>query len=359
MKRGHRSILFIAVLLIILLVPAGISLAEEHKNDIVQFGGDIVIGEEDVVSGAVVSFNGDITVLGHVQGDVVSFLGNVTLSDGSVVTGDVVVFKGDVLKKDTAVIGGKIVAAENLGELEVLEKYSRTHDNFVPTNPSVVNHNYRSGGTNTFFSSIMQLLGLLGLIALGASIFPRHLNTMSLELSKDLFRTFLIGLAAWIIYPFTMLVLTLTIIGIPVAILMGILVPVIILLGALVSAVALGSARLRPILRNTFNWAKEPNLLVEGLLGIFVLWLVSKAPIVGWLVIPVIAIFGLGVILTTKFGTNRPWFAKKEKLVQVSTPASLTGNETDNRNKEDVSEDISQEIKDVEEESDEENNDEK
>lgn len=227
------------------------------------------------------------------------------------VTGDVVVFKGEVLKQDTAVIGGKIVAGESLGEFKILERDSGPGDSSIPSLP--VNRDYRDHGTATFFSSVLQLLGLLGLAALGASIFPRHLNTMSLELTKDILRTFLIGLAAWIIYPFTMLVLVITIIGIPVALIMGLLVPVIFLLGALVTAAALGSARLRPMLSNTFSWAKEPNLLIVGMLGIFVLWLVSKAPIIGWLVVPLIAIFGLGIILTTKFGTNKPWFARKEK----------------------------------------------
>ncbi len=334
MKRGYKSILFIAVLLLILLVPAAGSLAEEPKDGIVQFGGDITIGEDEVVRGDVVSFNGDVKVLGHVEGDVVSFLGDVTLLGNSVVTGDVVVFKGEVLKEGNATISGRTVASENLEDFKIMDKYPRDNVSYIPTNP-----------TNTFFSSIMQLLGLLGLVALGASIFPKHLNTMSVELTKDLFRTLLIGLAAWIIYPFTMLVLVITLIGIPVAILMGILVPVIFLLGALVSSVALGSARLRPLLSNTFSWAKEPNLLIEGLLGIFVLWLVSKAPIVGWLVIPVIAIFGLGVILTTKFGTNRPWFAKKEKQAIETNSVQLTSDEYVKKDNEiDTSDSIEEEI---------------
>lgn len=340
MKRRYKSILFIAVMLLILLVPAAMSFAGEHEGGIVEFGGDIVIGEEEVVNGDVVSFNGNVTVLGQVKGDIVSFLGNVTLSDNSLVTGDVVVFKGEVLKKDTAVIGGTIVANQNLGDF-----------NFAtPANPSQVNQNYRSHGTSSFFSSMLQLLGLLGLVALGASIFPRHLSTMSMELSKDIMRTLLIGLAAWIIYPFTMLVLILTIIGIPVAILMGILVPIIFLLGALVSSVALGSGRLRPLLSNTFNWAKEPNILIEGLLGIFVLWLVSQAPIVGWLVIPVTGVFGLGVILTTKFGTNKPWFSKKEKQPLGPNPVGITeAEEKMEDNSISISDGIKEEIKTEEE----------
>ncbi|WP_028309299.1 polymer-forming cytoskeletal protein [Desulfitibacter alkalitolerans] len=312
MNRVAKGILLLTVIVLLIFSLGSASLAQEAREGIVQFGGDVVISAEEIIYGDVVSFKGDVTVQGQVHGDVVSFLGNVTLSENALVTGDVVVFKGEVLKQDTTVIGGKIVAGENLDEFKILERDSGAGDTSIPNLP-VVKRDYRDHGTTTFFSSVLQLLGLLGLAALGASIFPRHLNTMSLELTKDILRTFLIGLAAWIIYPFTMLVLVITIIGIPVALIMGLLIPVIFLLGALVTAVALGSARLRPMLSNTFSWAKEPNLLIEGMLGIFVLWLVSKAPIIGWLVVPLIAIFGLGIILTTKFGTNKPWFARKEK----------------------------------------------
>ena len=286
---------------------------EEIYGDMVSFSGSIVINAHEIVYGNVVSFNGPIMVQGQVHGDVVSFNGNVTLQENAMVMGDVVVLNGEISRQDTAVIMGNIVTGGGMGGFRDFGRNFSTGGSNVNFNfGDHRNHHHR--GT-TFFSSVLQLLGLLGLAALGASLFPRHLNTMSLELTRDIFRILLVGLAAWIVYPFIMLVLIITIIGIPIALIMGLLIPLIFLLGTLVTAAALGSAGLRPMLSNTFSWAREPNLLIEGLLGVLVLWLVSQAPIVGWFVIPLAAIFGLGVIVTTKFGTNKPWFAKKEKPI--------------------------------------------
>ncbi|MDW7675878.1 MAG: hypothetical protein SCK28_15240, partial [Bacillota bacterium] len=121
------------------------------------------------------------------------------------------------------------------------------------------------------------------------------------------------GLAAWVIYPFAILVLVLTIIGIPIAILLAMLIPVIYLIGLITTAIALGNGRIREMLGNSFTWAKEPNILIGAIIGVLVLWLVGKAPIVGALVIPIVAVLGMGVALTTKFGTNKPWFKGSQK----------------------------------------------
>ncbi len=286
-----RSVLIATIFLFILALPIGAFAAQIEHNNITQISGDIYIQEDEVILGDVVNLHGNTTVAGRVHGNIVNVWGDVILLDGSTVSGDIVVLAGKVQRNGSATLDGSII------------------------NKSFDNREYSNYGKNdhSVITSLIQLLGLLGATVLAISIFPKSLNTMSTELTRDLLRIFLIGLAAWILLPFVLLVLTITIIGIPIMILLVLLIPLIFIISALVCSIALGTTRLRPMLSNTFNWAKEPNLLIEGLLGILTLWLVSQAPFVGWLVAPITAIFGMGVLISTKFGTNRPWFPKKIK----------------------------------------------
>ncbi|MEW6623634.1 MAG: polymer-forming cytoskeletal protein [Bacillota bacterium] len=347
MFKGKRFILSLAVLLLFLLAWSGVGLAQEREGDVLQLVGDIVITEGQVIEGNVVNLKGNITVSGKVLGDVFTMLGNITLKDTAQVLGDVVVLKGDVIRSEGAVIGGNIVSGGQISNLRFGDRYTRITDQsgrveyYLPNN-QVARQHYAT----SFAASILQLLGLLGLAAIGISVFPKYLGTMAAELRRDILRIFLVGLAGWVIYPFVMLVFAVTIIGIPVTILMALLVPVIILIGTVIIAIALGG-RLRNMLSSAFNWAKEANLLIEGLLGILALWLVSKAPFVGWLVIPAVAIFGLGVILTTKFGTNKPWFKKKEaRPINEAEPINNENMQKNNdiQNNEDIQEKLEEPV---------------
>jgi len=77
-------------------------------DDIVKFGRDIYIDEDDFIDGDVVAIGGDIRVDGHVTGDVVSTAGDVTLGSTAYVEGDVVATFGDVTMEPGAQVEGEV-----------------------------------------------------------------------------------------------------------------------------------------------------------------------------------------------------------------------------------------------------------
>ena len=80
-------------------------------NELVRFGEDITISEGRVIEGDVVAIGGSITVLGRVTGDAVSMGGTVHVKGKGVVEGDVVSLGGGgVMTSDSASIGGSDVS---------------------------------------------------------------------------------------------------------------------------------------------------------------------------------------------------------------------------------------------------------
>ena len=75
-------------------------------NDVVQVGEDIVVERGEHVTGKVFAMGGNITVRGMVDDDVVAMGGDVTLEDGAQVRGDVVSLGGQVHKAQGATVGG-------------------------------------------------------------------------------------------------------------------------------------------------------------------------------------------------------------------------------------------------------------
>lgn len=79
-------------------------------NDLVRFGEDIEIPEGRVIEGDVVAVGGSVTVLGRVKGDCVAVGGTVHIKGKGVVEGDAVSLGGGVQTSDSASVGGSDVS---------------------------------------------------------------------------------------------------------------------------------------------------------------------------------------------------------------------------------------------------------
>lgn len=100
MKR--TKLIIILSLLLVLLIPAGIALADEVveegdviNNDITLFGENLHIKEGAVVNGDVVVFDGRVEIDGEINGDIVIFGGgDIEFSSTATVKGECVLFGG-------------------------------------------------------------------------------------------------------------------------------------------------------------------------------------------------------------------------------------------------------------------------
>ncbi|NMA02262.1 MAG: hypothetical protein GX923_06830 [Clostridia bacterium] len=169
--------------------------------------------------------------------------------------------------------------------------------------PQNIEYIHRSFNVGRFF---VELLGLGALTLLGLSLFETPLIKMNNWLTTNLGNVLLKGFLGWLALPFLIITLILTIVGIPIAFLAMFLIPVPLIIGLWVMGLFAGN-KIAPFLKP--EW--QDNLLIKGILGVITIWLAIKAPFIGFLVLPVVAIIGLGIILDSKFGTGKPWFPKK------------------------------------------------
>ncbi len=83
------------------------SSSDRRHGDRVRIGGDITVDNDEVIDGDVVAVGGSVRVNGEVQGDVVSVGGNVTLGSDSLVEQNVTVVGGRLVREAGADVRGK------------------------------------------------------------------------------------------------------------------------------------------------------------------------------------------------------------------------------------------------------------
>jgi hypothetical protein len=88
--------------------PARRTRSRRGSSDRVRFAGDVAVGRDEVVSGDVVAIGGSALVDGEVMGDVVAVGGSVRLGPDASVQGDVTVIGGGLDRQSGAHVGGSI-----------------------------------------------------------------------------------------------------------------------------------------------------------------------------------------------------------------------------------------------------------
>ncbi len=317
MSRKYKYRLALLLLLAFCMIPA-LSFAQTetqqdtvetqiYQGDVVQFTGNITINPDEQIRGDVVAMSGNIDVRGKVYGDVTAMAGNIRLHSGSLVTGDVTTFAGNIQRDDGASVAGRITSQEGItgtGDSRFSYPYHHNYDY------SFGFHHLSPWGR--FSGWLISLLGLLALTAAAVAVFPKNLNAMKNSMETEPLRQLGIGLLGWAALPVVLLALVLTIIGIPVAILAAICLPVVVIIGFVVMALFAGQ-QLDNALGDRWLRFVDERPLIQGLKGIALIWIIKAVPLVGWLIWPLAALFGMGTALATRFGTDRPWFKSKNK----------------------------------------------
>ena len=184
----------------------------ETTGEIVRFGSDIDIPRGQAVDGDVVSIGGDVRVEGLVKGSVTAMGGDVTLMPRSRVDGDVVCMGGTLHEEPGSSVGGQRVTAPRVpGRRLFLPMLA-----VVGTGVHIVVH-------------LMVMLVMLGLTFLIVKLAPGRTQHAIDTIAADAGTTFLVGLLLWgliipsvIVLAIAMVILCITIIGIPVAAAVGV-----------------------------------------------------------------------------------------------------------------------------------------
>lgn len=258
------------VLALALSMPLAASAQSADPQDRVAFGSAVFVGPGEVVRDAV-AFGGDTIVEGEVLGDATSFGGSVVVRGDGRVRGELTSFGGAV---EDATFG----VAAHRGEKGFLERLGHWAGDLVR---SAVSH---------------VLLFLLGLLLLGTA--RERLRAVQTVMVRQGLETTGLGFLAYVAAVVMIVLFAITLIGIPVAVLIGLALPLATYVGLAAAATVIGAALPIPQLAG-----REVAQLGAG---VAVLFVASQVPLVGTMVTVVAACLGVGALVRTRLGQRTP-----------------------------------------------------
>jgi hypothetical protein len=189
-----------------------------RSSDIVRIGGDVEVGADELITGDVVAIGGNASVDGEVTGDVVAIGGNLELGPDANVAGDVVVVGGRLQRDPGARVRGQVQEVgfgnipfpRGIGR-DVLDEFPR-----VPFG--------RSFGSVFALLSTVTRIAILGILVSIVLLFGRgYVEQIGVRAAEEPLKAGLVGLLIQLlsvpVLVATIVVMVVTIIGIPLLVL--------------------------------------------------------------------------------------------------------------------------------------------
>lgn len=257
-------------------------------------GGSVEIAQTGQIGGNLSVAGGEVRIRGPVKGELRAAGGNVVID--SVVEGDAHVRAGELRLGPDARIGGKLYyrakefrqdpAAVVTGGIERKHQVGGDSDRRRDRT-----HDVRMfGGAGWLWTA-----GLLALAALLAGVFPAATQRIGTDLRKQPGIALLAGFVALVCVPFAAVLLMVTIIGVPLAIIMLMLYFVLLFVGYAATGVTLGLValeRFRAADASKLGWQIGAAVAATLLLA-----LVGRVPFLGWMVAFAALVVGFGAVL--------------------------------------------------------------
>ncbi|MBI1961101.1 MAG: hypothetical protein HYS45_00175 [Parcubacteria group bacterium] len=282
---------------------AEVRIPEEGARDVVAFGGVVNINNpvaQDVlaaggtviiqspVSGDVRVAGGRVVIESDIGGNVAVLAQTVEILPGSTIAGSVEIRARDV------VIGGTIAKDAHI-VAETLEQNGSIGGELVHDLKASPDYEHTPIG---WFFRIVSLFGMLVVGLALVSVFPNSMRAAVHASIKNPAKDLLWGLGALAATPIAVLVLALTIIGLPLGMLLGLGYVVALYLAKILVGIILGTYLLGALRGR--EQAQKASLLGIMVLGIFVLWLITGIPVIGGILKLIAMIWGLGMLVNLK-----------------------------------------------------------
>ena len=274
------------------VVVIGPHVSVDEDGQIVRLFTDVEVPAGQRVDGDVVTVFGSSKIGGHVTGNAVAVFGSVTLGPGSSVDGDMVAIFGGVRRSETATVGGETV---DLG-----------FEPLIPGLPAL--------------PTVLLLVGMFWILSLiggwlAAILIPGRLVRITATASRRMGGSLLIGLAGLPLVILTVVLLCITVIGVPVAALVPIAYGFVMWIGQYAGLYGLGQKLLRRRLHqgSVFTGILTGTLFVAAFFALAAL-LASVPGIsrsvalflfaVGSLICLALQLIGCGAVILSRFGTR-------------------------------------------------------
>jgi Polymer-forming cytoskeletal len=270
-----------SLVLLALAAPAAAQAAgaEGHDDDaIVVISGDVAVPRGEVVDGVYIA-SGDARIAGRVDGDVVVFSGDVTLA--GTIDGNLVVTDGVARLLPRARVTGDIHYGD---EQPVLAPGARVRGDIEEADWGDFDGLGVFIGFFAFWLAIGVSAALLGALLL--LIAPRAADAIYAQARGRIGPVIAIGIAIGIVLPVLVVLAAITLVGLPLAIGLGLALLPIAAVAYVASAWTLGRAIVKP----------PRNRALSFLAGLAILRLLALIPVLGLLVGLAAVVFGLGLI---------------------------------------------------------------
>lgn len=236
-----------------------------QTGDRVRIGGSITIDEGQEIEGNVVAIGGSAHVNGEVHGDVVAIGGSLDLGPGALVTGDAVVVGGRLHRDSTAEVRGHINEV-GFGMIDFGDWRPRGIRFALPWLDRGVDTVFRLLSTLSRAAVLCLLVGLVVLIA------RDHVERAGERAAREPVKSGIVGVLSQLLFVpllvITIIVLVITIVGIPFLLLL----PFAILGLAIVGLLGFASVAhyLGQLVNGRFRWT-DRGPLATALIGVLVI----------------------------------------------------------------------------------------
>jgi len=272
------------------------SIEGKVARNLMFFGQSLKIEKDAVVAGHANFWGQLFNVAGKVEGNLEGGAEKIFLSGE--VQDNVELYladKGNIELTDQAKVGGRLLyrAFEEIG---INQNANISGGIFFD---KMIRHQKGSGPSmagGIFFGILMKLFAILIAGALLLYFWPKFLPDMQVKAFKAKGKMFLLGLAALILAPFVIIVLLITIIGIPIA-LLAVLVWLILLYVASILTAWLIATFVQEKMFKKSKWSGPMILTIGALLYI----IIGLIPFIGWIFVGIFYCIALGVLLQSLF----------------------------------------------------------
>jgi len=247
---------------------------EQLPGDVLLRAGTAELAAGSQVAGTVYVIGGRLLVDGEIGGDLLVLDGRVTLGPTAIIGGDLRFSGGTVDQAETAVIGGQTITGL----------------------PLPLDSEPQPAGWDSWLRSLLAALTLAGLGGLWVSWRPQPLRRVANATNDQPLVALSIGLLALLVLPILLVMMAFTIVLLPLVLILGLLVLLTIGMGLISLGMAVGSWLAAQTDREV-----APGWATFGV--VLLLLLLFQLPVVGTLLSLATAVFLMGAVLLTRFGT--------------------------------------------------------
>lgn len=327
MKRNVQRLVLALLVLALALLTTGCGSDDEHHEEEGVFGGSRILHDGETIEGDMPVMGGTLTMEdgSEVEGSLIVMGGTVTVAEGAEIEGDLAIMGGTVrldgtVGGDVMNIGGTFYRGENAvvhGEVVPISgsefPFEEGEGPIPPTAPeppeAPFERSFRRSPADGFFGFVGNVVAtLLRSIAFGAlglvlTLFmPDHVRRVAQAAEKAPVASAGVGCLTIPAVVVASVIAAITLIGIPVAILL----PMLGFAASVFGWVGLGLFVGDRLLRSAD--IRSPRPAAAAAIGAGGLTLASSLigviPVLGWVVGPVLLLWGLGATVLTRGGTQ-------------------------------------------------------